>query len=283
MTQPIGAVSSPHIEHGILIDLAIPTAVTVEGLNVLGNVVTITFTDPGFEPFLPGDTITVEGIAPTAYDGSYTVLSCSNTQVSYIDSNKGTYGSGGTVKGRDRKWYISNCYNPITYSGREYKALGGFLEIGGIQQDLMTTNNEITISLSAIPPEYIENILGQQIKGGPIKLYRVFFDPDTKQVRTIDGVRQIFQRFVGIVTNWGVAEQINDSDSAVEITYTITINCSSTVGVLENRVAGRRTNNSSYQTYWAERYITSAIVDDLSMARIEQLRSASFDFGKPPK
>ena len=283
MTQPIGAVSTPHIEHGILIDLAIPTAVTVEGLSVFGNVVTITFTDPGFEPFEPGDTITVEGINPTAYDGSYTVTSCSTTQVTYIDSNKGSYVSGGTVKGRDRKWYISNCYNPITYQGRQYKALGGFLEIGGIQQDLMTTNNEITISLSAIPPEYIENILGQQIKGGPIKLYRVFFDPDTKQVRTISGVTQIFQRFVGIVTNWGVAEQINDSDSAVEITYTITINCSSTVGVLENRVAGRRTNNANYQTYYAEKYFVPGIVDDLSMARIEQLRSASFDFGKPPK
>lgn len=283
MTQAIGAVSAPHIEHGILLDLAIPTAVTVENLSVFGNVVTITFTDPGFEPFDVGDTITVEGITPTAYDGSYTVVSCSTTQVTYIDSNKGSYVSGGTVKGKDRKWYISNCYNPITYSGRQYKALGGFLEIGGIQQDLMTTNNEITISLSAIPPEYIENILGQQIKGGPIKLYRVFFDPVTKQVRVINGVTQIFQRFVGIVTNWGVAEQINDSDSNVEITYTITINCSSTVGVLENRVAGRRTNTANYQVYWAEKYFTSAIVDDLSMSRIEQLRSASFDFGKPPK
>lgn len=282
MTQAIGAVSTPHIEHGILLDLAIPTAVTVEGLSVSGNVVTITFTDPGFEPFDAGDTITVEGITPTAYDGSYTVLSCSTTQVTYIDSNKGTYGSGGTVKGKDRKWYISNCYNPITYQGRNYKALGGFLDIGGIQQDLMTTNNEITISLSAIPPEYIENILGQQIKGGPIKLYRVFFDPVTKKVRTIDGITQIFQRFVGIVTNWGVAEQINDSDAAVEITYTITINCSSTVGVLENRVTGRRTNTANYQVYWAEKYFTAGIVDDLSMSRIEQLRSASFDFGKPP-
>jgi len=283
MTQPIGAVATPHIEHGIMLDLSIPTAVVIEGISVSNNVVTATFTDPGFIPFEEGGTITIDGVDPDSFNGTFTVLSCTTTQVTYIDASTGDYVSGGTIKGKDRKWYISNCYTPITYGGKEYKALGGFLEIGGIQQDLMTTNNEITISLSAIPPEYIENILGQQIKGGPIKLYRVFFDPDTKQIKTINGVRQIFQRFVGIITNWGVAEQINDSDNAVEITYTITINCSSSVGVLENRVSGRRTNNSSYQTYWSEKYFTSGIVDDLSMARIEQLKSASFDFGKPPK
>lgn len=283
MTQVIGAVSTPHIEHGILIDLVIPTSVVITNINRTGDFQTATFTDPGFVPFEIGDTITVSGVTPGSINGSFTVISVSETQVVWTQPGPAAYTSGGTINGRDRKWYISNCYNPITYQGRVYKALGGFLEIGGIQQDLMSTNNEITLSLSAIPPEFIENILGQQIKGGPVKIYRVFFDPVTKLIKTVSGVQQIFQRFVGIVTNWGISEQIDDNDHAVEISYSITINCSSQLGVLQHRVTGRRTNNTNYQLYYNEKGITQAITTDQSFARIEQLKSASFDFGKPPK
>lgn len=285
MSQTIGAVSTPHIEHGILIDLVIPTAVTVENAVGSGSLVTITFTDPGFVPFLSGDTITVSGVEPEAYNGTFTVVDCTQTFVTYLSTATGTYTGGGAVKGKDRRWYISNCYTPITYGGKTYQALGGFLEVGNLQQDLITTNNEISVSLSAIPAEYIENIIGQQIKGGAIRLYRVFFDPDTKAVRVISGQTQIFQRFVGVITNWGVTEDISEGAGGhnVEINYSIAIQCSSVVGVLENRVSGRRTNNTNYQTYWSEKNITTAITTDLSFSRIEQLKNASFDFGKPVK
>lgn len=285
MTQAIGAVNGPHIEHGILIDLVIPTSVYIEGASGNGSIITFTYTDPGFVPFEVGDTITVSGVNPSGYDGTYFVLSATATQCTVSGLTTSTYVDGGIARGRDRKWYISNCYNPVTYNGKEYKALGGFLEISNIQQDLITTNNEISVSLSAIPPEYIENIIGQQIKGGAIRIYRVFFDPDNKTIKTIGGVRQIFQRFVGIITNWGVNEDIQEGSSGhnIEITYTIAIQCSSVLGVLENRVTGRRTNNNNYQNYYPEKYITSAITTDLSFSRIEQLKAASFDFGKPPK
>ncbi len=283
MTQAIGAVNTPHIEHGVLLDLVIPTAVNITNASGTGSLVTLTFNNPGFEPFEPGTTITVTGVDPEVYNGTFTVLSCTDTQVIYSDDATTAYVEGGSAKGKDRRWYISNCYTPVTYRGKTYQALGGFLEIANIQQDLITTNNEISVSLSAIPPEYIENIIGQQIKGGAIRLYRVFFDPVTKQVRVIDGVTQIFQRFVGIISNWGIQEDITDGDHGAEINYTISISCSSTVGVLENRVTGRRTNNTNYQVYYSERDITTAITTDLSFSRIEQLKAASFDFGKPVK
>ena len=285
MSQAIGAVNTPFIEHGILVDLVIPTQVVIEFVSGTGGIVTATFTDPGFVPFEEGTTITVNGITPVDYNGTFTVLSCSETQVTWADDASAIYEEGGSIKGKDRRWYISNCYNPIVYQNKTYQAMGGFLEITDIQQDLITTNNEISLSLSAIPAEYIENIIGQQIKGGVIRIYRAFFDPATKQIQTIDGVKQIFQRFNGIVTNWGLDEQLNDNSTgtAVEITYTISISCSSLLGVLENKVTGRRTNNSSYQTYYNEPYITQAITSDKSFSRIEQLKSATFDFGKPVK
>ena len=286
MTQVIGAVNTPFIEHGILVDLVIPTAVSVEHIEQLGTVATATFTNPGFEPFEEGTTIIISGVTPTSFNGTYTVLTCTETQVTYTaNTNTDTYTDGGAIKGSDRRWYISNCYNPVVYNGKTYQALGGFLEITDIQQDLITTNNEISLSLSAIPRQYVENIIGQQIKGSAVRIYRVFFDPATKLVKEVDGVRQIFQRFNGIVTNWGLDEQIdqNTDGNSQDIAYTISISCSSLLGVLENKITGRRTNNASYQVYYPEAYITQAITSDKSMSRIEQLKAASFDFGKPVK
>jgi len=284
MSTIIGAVADTSIEHGILIDLVIPTEVYIENASTAMGIVTLTFTNPGFVPFESGTTITVAGITPDSYNGTYIVIDCTSTQCTAFGSGSGTYVEGGQAKGSDRRWYISNCYNPIRYNGKDYLALGGFLEISNLQQDLSPTNNEISVSLSAIPPEYIENIIGQPIKGGAIRVYRVFFDPATKLIKKVDGVLQVFRRYSGVITNWGINEDIQDGNSGgVEITYTIGIQCSSILGVLENRIAGRRTNNNSYQQRWYEKNITDAITSDLSFSRIEQLKNASFDFGKPYK
>jgi hypothetical protein len=193
-----------------------------------------------------------------------------------------------TGSGSSNTYYISNCYKPVVYQGNTYQALGGFLQIADIQFDLVNTNNEITVSLSAIPTAYIENILGQQIKGGPIKIYRVFFDTATQEVKNINGYDQIFQRFNGVITNWSVSEDIQDTETGADIQHTITINASSVLGVLENRISGRRTNNNNYQIAYPELsintgYNATKILTDLSFSRIEQLKAASFDFGKPTK
>lgn len=285
MTQPIESVQLPHIEHGVLIDLVIPTQVNFVSATVSGTIVTATFTAPGFEPFEDGTTITVSGVSPAGYNGTFTVISATATQVQYqTTAAPGVYVSGGVARGVDRRFYISNCYKNIVFQGRTYQALGGFLEISNLQQDLILTNNEIAVGLSGIPAEFIENILGQQIKGGRIRIHRVFFDPQTKAVRiNSTGAQEIYQRFDGVMTNFSVQEQINQSENSVDISYVITVQASSLLGVLENRVSGRRTNNDSYQTFYNERGITSAIETDTSFSRIEQLKNASFDFGRPPK
>ena len=52
------------------------------------------------------------------------------------------------------------------------------------------------------------------------------------------------------------------------------------MGVLENRVSGRRTNQEDYQIVWAE---LGNSASDPSMNRVEALFNSSFDFGKPYK
>ncbi len=175
---------------------------------------------------------------------------------------------------------ISNCYTNVVYNGNTYTALGGFLQVTDIQGDLQNTNNEISLGLSAIPAEYIEAILKQEIKGGSLRIYRAFFDSATQQIRNIGGVDQIFLRFDGYINNYAIQEDVASYQSA-DVTHTITVTASSILGVLEGRVSGRRTNEQSYQKVYGETFITGAITTDPSMSRIVALKAASFDFGRP--
>jgi len=197
----------------------------------------------------------------------------------------GTPGAARTVS-----YYISNCASNVVYDGNTYVALGGFLNIADIQNSLQNTNEEIIISLSAIPATYIEATIGNPIKGGVVKLYRVFFDPATGLVQSVNGADQVFLRFNGIITNFTVSEDVQDDTPAVEVSHTIGIACSSIIGVLDNRISGRRTNRRNYQVQYAEFANTdstytggtqSRILTDPSMNRIEVLKNAQFDFGKP--
>lgn len=175
---------------------------------------------------------------------------------------------------------ISNCYTDVVYNNRTYTALGGFLQVTDIQGDLQSTNNDITLGLSAIPPDYIEAIMKQQIKGGTIRIYRVFFDTQSQTVQTIGGVPQVFLRFDGIINNFAVQEDVASNQNA-DVTHSITVTASSILAVLENRQSGRRTNEQSYQQFFGEANITGNILTDPSMSRVVALRAASFDFGRP--
>jgi hypothetical protein len=173
---------------------------------------------------------------------------------------------------------ISNCYTNVIHNGNTYLALGGFLQITDIQGDLQSTNNEITLALSAIEPDYIEAIMKQEIKGGALKIYRVFFDTVTQEVIT----GQVFLRFDGVINNFAIQESTSNSGNfSPELTHTITVTASSIQGVLEGRTSGRRTNQQSYQKFYPEQFITNAIAVDPLMNRVVTLRAASFDFGKP--
>jgi hypothetical protein len=65
-----------------------------------GGTATLTFASQVVQPFLVGATITVSGVSPNNFNGTFTVTSCSTTQVQY--ALVGTYGpqsQAGTVAG----------------------------------------------------------------------------------------------------------------------------------------------------------------------------------------
>jgi hypothetical protein len=171
-------------------------------------------------------------------------------------------------------YYISNCYKNVTYAGNTYEALAGFLSVSEIQSNITNANDEIQVSLSAIPPEYIAATLGQPIKGGEVNIYRAFFDYRTQEVVT----GEIYRRFTGIISNFSVQEDVDVASAEPSVNHTITIIASSIMGVLENKISGRRTNKQDYQIVWPELGNSST---DPSMNRVEVLFNSSFDFGKP--
>lgn len=273
MTTVITPVLSQSIDHGVLIDLTLTKILKTTATSGTGSVVTITFATQPAVPFAAGDKITVNNILPATYNGTWDVISSTLTTVTYAHTATGSQTQAGNI---GVTYYISNCYTPVSYDGNTYQALAGFLQISEIQNNISNANDEIQVGLSAIPSIYIASVLDTQIKGGEINIYRAFFDYDT-QLILASGV---FKRFAGIISNYAVQEDVDFAGYSPEVTHTITIIASSIMGVLENKVSGRRTNKEDYQIVYDELGNSST---DPSMNRVDALFNSSFDFGKPYK
>jgi len=271
MTTSITAVDNRSIEHGVLIDLTLIAINPTTGASGTGSTATITFATQPSSPFAVGDTITVSNMVPATYNGTFVVTDATTSSVSYASSATGSQTQAGII---GITYYISNCYKNVVHNSKTYQALAGFLSVSEIQSNISNANDEIQVSLSAIPPTYIAAVLGTQIKGGEINIYRAFFDYNTQEV--ISG--EIYKRFAGIISNYSVQEDIETLNQDVGVTHTITIIASSIMGVLENKFTGRRTNRQDYQIVYSELSNSST---DPSMDRVEALFNSSFDFGKP--
>lgn len=88
---------------GALINLAVNGNHTVQSnVAVLttagtGTVVTLTYANPGYTPFINGQTITISGLVPSGYNGTFTVGSASATQLTYNHTATGAMTSGAGV------------------------------------------------------------------------------------------------------------------------------------------------------------------------------------------
>jgi len=71
--------------------------ITVTGASGTGSVVTLTYTGPFV--FKSGYQITVAGITPSGYNGTYSITTSTSTSVSYSSSTTAAYVSGGTITG----------------------------------------------------------------------------------------------------------------------------------------------------------------------------------------
>ena len=158
---------------------------------------------------------------------------------------------------------FSSSYQSETIDGVTYGPLGGLLAVGVQQRDIRVTSADTSISISGIDGNNMAVVLGTLIRGSKLEITRGFYDNNYNLTSNA-------HRFTGIVTNYNISEERQDQED----NFTITLNASSFKSVLENRIAGRKTNSESWKEYNPT---------DTSMDRVPSLADRAFSFGVEPK
>jgi len=170
---------------------------------------------------------------------------------------------------------LSNYHKPVSLTESDgsdytYDQVGILLQIGDTMNELRASTNEVSVGLSGIPVSYAVGIQQVKLKGSQIDIRRVFMDPVTDEILDITGNPVI--AFRGVVNNYGFSEQFNQfSDSS---SIAINVSCSSIVDVLENKLAGRRTNKEDMRKFYPS---------DTSFDRVTEIAGRAFNFGRPPQ
>lgn len=149
-----------------------------------------------------------------------------------------------------------------------FDGLSQLVSIGDATRDIKSTANETTVTLVGIDTALLGWVLGQNIKGSKIEMWHGFFNTDN-ELLTSGGTGGLYKFFTGNVTSFQIGETW-DEDHKTYIGV-ITVSASSIQLILQNRTAGRFTNDNSWQFFNS---------GDTSMARVPYLESINYPFGK---
>jgi hypothetical protein len=124
------------------------------------------------------------------------------------------------------------------------------------------------VTLVGIDTALLGWVLSQNVKGAQIQMWHGFYNT-SDQLITSGGTGGLYQFFNGIITSFAISETwMEETRSYVG---TITIAASSIQLILQNRIAGRYTNNNSWQ------FFNSV---DTSMNRVNFIQNINYQFGK---
>lgn len=177
-----------------------------------------------------------------------------------------------------------------------FTGLGQLVSVGSVQRDIKSTAAETTVTLVGIDTSMLALVLGSDIKGSQIEMWHGFFDANNDLITSsnvawannnqqliewVNPSNQIvdwssstsqsglYQFFNGYINSFTISEQwMEEARSYVGV---ITVSASSIQLILQNRVAGRYTNNNSWQFYNS---------GDNSMDRVNYISTINYYFGK---
>lgn len=192
-----------------------------------------------------------------------TINAVTGSQINHAEFVKLTVGNAATV------YTFCNAAAPITVGGITFANLGALLNVGDVQRDIKATSDDMTIALTGIDPTNVGIILGNDIKGSLVEVWRGFFDSNNQIITT--PTTQFFKRYQGIINSVSITEDFN-SEARTRIA-TCSISCSSMRRILENRLSGVKTNTNNWQFIYP---------NDTSMDRVAEISNQYFDFGAPP-
>lgn len=192
-----------------------------------------------------------------------TIYAVNGPQIIHAEFVRLTVGTAETV------YTFCNAAAPVTVSGITFTNLGALLSVGDVQRDIKATSDDMTIQLTGIDPTNISIILGNQIKGSLVEVWRGFLDSNNQIITS--PTTQFFKRYQGIVSSVSISEDFN-TQLRTRIA-TCSIACSSMRRILDNRLSGVKTNQNSWQNFYS---------GDMSMNRVSEISNTYFDFGKTP-
>jgi len=160
--------------------------------------------------------------------------------------------------------YGTNFNRPLVINGETYTGMGQVLSITESRSELKVSQTEVTVSINSIPSTNLTAFLSMPFKGAKVSIYRVVFDPQTSQVLNI--ANNPVGKFFGIVSNYSISENW----SGTTMTCSIGLICTSYIGLLTNKTAGRRTNGTDERVWFP---------NDASMDRVVTISNSNLNFG----
>lgn len=149
-----------------------------------------------------------------------------------------------------------------------FDGLGILVQIGEVQRDIKSTANETTATLIGLDTAVLGWVLGQEIKGSQIEMWHGFFDTNGALITT-GGTGGLYQYFNGYINSFSISEQW--MEEVREFVGTVTVSASSIQIILQNRTAGRYTNDNAWQFFNP---------GDTSMNRVAFIETINYFFGK---
>lgn len=149
-----------------------------------------------------------------------------------------------------------------------FDAVGSLVKIGDAARDIKSTANETTVTLVGLDTALLGWVLSQNVKGSEIEMWHGFFDQDNNLITT-GGTGGLYKFFTGYINSFQISEQW--MEEARQYVGTITVSAASIQIILQNRTAGRYTNNNAWQFFNS---------GDTSMNRISYIQTINYAFGK---
>lgn len=168
-------------------------------------------------------------------------------------------------------YYFSTAPAAITVSAvsaTPFTALSQLLKVGEAARDIKSTANETTLTLTGIDQTMLGLVLSSSIKGSKVEMWHGFFDTDGALL-TGGGTGGLYKFFTGFVTGFSISETWNED--ARTYMGVCSLACSPIQLILQNRNAGRYTNNNAWKFFNP---------NDTSMNRVAYIETINYQFGK---
>ena len=149
-----------------------------------------------------------------------------------------------------------------------FSAVGSLVSIGNIQRDIKSTGNDTTVTFIGLDTALLGWVLSQDVKGSQVEMWHGFFKTDGTLI-TSGGTGGLYQFFNGYIHAFAISEQW--MEQVRQFVGTITITASNIQTILNNRIAGRYTNDNSWQFFTP---------GDTSMNRVAFVSTINYLFGK---